>query len=381
MPRQKNRDLEALLREYSDDDNEGAEKVARVMSELENGGDDIKLSVYRLPRDGAAKGAFLTTMHPDDFSLEFLQREYGSGYFRIQLRGPTGQLLANQSISIESTRREDNAPGANDLARVLDVFQKTQEENNRRYEALLEKLADRAAVAPPAPPALNMVELMTLMNQQQQNMVSLFQVLNKDKGGGGDSIEVLLKGLELGKELGAQGGGGSAEPDSIFGLAKAIGPGLLSLASAAVANAPAAQAPVMAPNPAPRTVPTPPPQALPQPTPQPVQPEDQTDMNMVMKAQLKAALGFLCAQAQAEADPQLYAEMVIDNLLRFDPQVIESLLWSDNALDTLAQIHNGVNQFRPWFERLRQEALLMRDAEAAQAAGLYDTDQTLDGAP
>jgi hypothetical protein len=61
-------------------------------------------------------------------------------------------------------------------------------------------------------------------------------------------------------------------------------------------------------------------------------------------------LGFLVSKAQADADPELYAEMVLDNLT--DEQLIPMLNRGPALIDDFIAAVPAVANHRPWFESL-----------------------------
>lgn len=81
-------------------------------------------------------------------------------------------------------------------------------------------------------------------------------------------------------------------------------------------------------------------------------------------AWLKAQLNTLCYQAAKHAadptkgDPELYADIVLDNLPVFiTPQALYERLAAPDALAQMAQVDARVNNFLPWFTTFRQAVL------------------------
>lgn len=65
--------------------------------------------------------------------------------------------------------------------------------------------------------------------------------------------------------------------------------------------------------------------------------------------QFRQQLEILVQAAQRDADPDLYADLIEDNLPR---EIIDQFLSQPNPLEVLSNFHPGVNQYADWFKRL-----------------------------
>lgn len=65
---------------------------------------------------------------------------------------------------------------------------------------------------------------------------------------------------------------------------------------------------------------------------------------------VKAQISMLVNKAAANANPELYAELIIDNVQR---NIIEQYLLAPDALDKAAELVPQVNHYRGWFEELQ----------------------------
>lgn len=107
--------------------------------------------------------------------------------------------------------------------------------------------------------------------------------------------------------------------------------------------------------------------ALPNPSaPRPSNPE-KPDVNMIQNAIIKAQLKGLIAKAEKNSDPNLYAEVIFDNLDNIPGEFIERFINDPQWLQWLAQFDARVLQHEPWFTELYTE--LRRIIQEDQADG------------
>jgi hypothetical protein len=81
--------------------------------------------------------------------------------------------------------------------------------------------------------------------------------------------------------------------------------------------------------------------------------EKETEVGM-RNIMLRQQLGFLVKQAENGKSPDLYAELLLDQL---GEAVVLDFVGKDDALETLAGINPGVQGQRIWFEALREAIL------------------------
>lgn len=83
-----------------------------------------------------------------------------------------------------------------------------------------------------------------------------------------------------------------------------------------------------------------------------ISPEQQgaTQMQLLLKAQLMT----LCREAEADSDPQPYAEIIVAKVA---PEILSKLVNDPNWLDELGKVHPGVKLFPKWFGELREEVV------------------------
>jgi hypothetical protein len=185
-----------------------------------------------------------------------------------------------------------------------------------------------------------------------------------------DPMDYLIKGIELANELRGDGGTGSTVMDVLRDGVKALGPHLGTLAANAQANgAPPGMLPT-APGPGapiPRHLPTMPSGAMP-PPPGPVPgvtPQEGPPMFAgIQNAMFRKYVAMLVDKAAADADPALYAELILDNA---PFELIEGFLQRPELAAELARFDPRVLQFRAWFGELETSLRQMiADAMAEQ---------------
>ena len=84
---------------------------------------------------------------------------------------------------------------------------------------------------------------------------------------------------------------------------------------------------------------------------------------------LKQQLGWLVKQAMVGKNPDLYAELLLDQL---GEQTVLEFVGRDDALQQLAAVEPRVQDFVPWFEQLR---LVILELTAPDEAGHIESEQ------
>jgi hypothetical protein len=187
-------------------------------------------------------------------------------------------------------------------------------------------------------------------------------------------MDYLIKGIELANELRGDGGNtGSTMMDVLRDGVKALGPHLGTLAANAQANAAPPGLLPTAPGPGapiPRHLPAMPPGAVPSPPPGTVPgPSHNAGEGPPMFAGIQNAVfrkyvSMLVEKAAADAEPALYAELILDNA---PFELVEGFLQRPELAAELARFDARVLQFRAWFGELETNLRQMiADAMAEQ---------------
>ena len=276
----------------------------------------------------------------NELSLSRIQEDWGGGRYRIRGTNDLGQFVGQRDMKIADKPRQQQ----------LQVVQQQpqQELQAQMYKMMLDAARDQSSM---------LQNLLTSMINRPATQASdplamiaaLKDILKPEKSDGG--IEVLLRGLELGKELSGEGTG-----DNWSGL---IGKGIDTFKPLieriakepeknprGTANQEAAPAPA-ARLPAPGTVPA---------------QQEGDNVNVIQMTKilpwLQAQVKALLVQAVRDKEPALYAAVFLDNLPDFvSVELILQRFGQENAIDELSTINGGVLQYRQWFEEFRDEVL------------------------
>lgn len=325
--------------------------LSSMLSELA-GSASAKVTVYRVSKNGPM--AYVFACAPDAFSLDDLRDNYGGGDFRLFI-SKNGQLYRNILVSVErssdpaapavAVSRSNHEPSAVETlaAAMRDGFA-------RQAEALREVAAMRAA--PPASPfaGLDLPAVITALATLLPALRPLPAPIPRDGGEG--SINMLLKGIELARELRENGGG--EEPSMMGVLKDLIRSPMMAQAVAATMQPQVQRNPTVRPGAPPGGGGAAPAPALAAPqqsfaretSSQPAT----DDPAMLQQAMLKHYLGILCAKAATDADPVLYADVVLDNM---PDEMLEKLMAEQpTPVDALIRLHPDVAQYRDWFALL-----------------------------
>lgn len=331
-----------------------------LMAELA-GNQSSNVTVYRTGK--GVQRAYVFKCDAASFSLDVLRDKYNGGEFQLFIT-KDGRLWKNRTVTIEPPQavHEPLPPAAPDVVSAMrEGFQKQAE--------LMANVVKTLAVPAPAPkPLLEGVNITELVG----GIAALLQVLRPptpvpQAPPVETYINVLMKGIELAKDVKGDGGEGDT---SLLGLVKELikSPMLSTAMQATLAQA-QAQAPAAPQRPQvpmrPRP-PAPPPAATAPSTPaaSPAQPTPSFAGETSVHPMLPTYLGILVSKAAAQSDPAIYADLVLDNL--DDAQLTQLLGAEPTPVDWLATINPGVNTHRVWFEtlvRLIDEALETVDPE------------------
>src|SRR5487761_1443558 len=296
---------------------------------------EISCTIYRVQAPPAKRLAYVAQWSGPEFSRDRLRDELGGGEFKIYLKR-RGRLFSAKTLLIEAPKRAAPPPASAVPQELL-----------AKVHSLREQLA--ALAARPASPPPETEERML------QRMLMYKQLFAGTSSPGIDLqgiFGMVKEGIELAQKLG--GGGIERTPldilaEGIQTFGKPLADVLARKAAEDAQRAPAAAAPAPANLPAPAAVI---PSGAPSPSPatngQAPPPVPAVDPRL---ANLQGYVAWLAKQAEANADPVLYADLILDQVPREElsnicaPQNWHAAL----ALDPLAQKHMG------WFEELRAE--------------------------
>lgn len=322
---------------------------------------DITFTVNRTEgKPGQPKG-YCRTYSRAELSLDAIREEFGGGKYQIIGRNSARQYVGSRRIEIvDLPKPKDATPGNSQLAEIAALINqgKPQMDIGAMMIAMMQSQAETfkaimskpAPVAPAGPTVMEIIAMIKAMKDDAP----------KDSS---DPVKLLLQGLELGQKL---GGGETGMMD----LA-AQGLGLLQPLIEKQASAPPAQparpriearvTPIPAhagPPPAAEPIPA---HTGPAPTTQPLTGDPMLRQLQWLNAMLRVQLN----NAARQKDPELYAEVMLDNLPDFITEdELMARLNQPDAIDQLAQLNPDVLKFRPWFEQFRQACIELLTPEA-----------------
>ena len=305
---------------------------------LSLGGDDgVRFRVDKLPAKPGDREAFCMNYGRDSLTLDAIRDTFGGGTYKITAYGQGSKYAGQRRVTIADLPRSTQAPAAasqsQDLAAILQaakgdnsslaLVMKMMESQSQMIAALLSR---PLPVTPPPPSLMELVAMMREMNRDQP------------KANEGSAVELLLKGIELGKEF-------TGGEESMMGLA---GKGIEILRPLIERQAQAPAAPAANPRPA-----LPPPQSAPATGPAATPQGD--DAMLRQLNWLRQQTVVLCAQAARQKNPELYAELLLDNLPDFiNPQDLLARVSDPGAVAQLVQVNADVAKYPAWFEEFRK---------------------------
>lgn len=298
--------------------------LLKVLAEL-GGEEEVHVNIYRAATEKGYKGgAYVDSVHPSVFSLEWLRETHGGGKYRIHVRNDTG-IVRNSLIEIEERKRPMYAPSppVQDFTKILETMQ-------TGFNQLGQLIAQAAQAS--ARPAIDPQQLRRDMMQDMAMMKELFGPTPQPQNGGEQAINMLMKGLELAREITPrEGEAGTA--DIIMEALKTFGK---PIAEAAMSRAVQAQEsmPALAHAREPGEI-------FQQPAPaftgeQPPQNEE----NM-----LKMYAAMLADKASQDSDPAIYAGLVVDNM---PEDQLRALIDRPDLLQFLGSLSPKLVQYPEW---------------------------------
>lgn len=287
--------------------------------------------VWRVLKDQADMAFLFKGLVSDLPIMERLRDEYDGGKFFIQIYKNKKRF---KQLKVTVEKPKSNVTTAvvavkNDMVEMIKAINEQQQQQFNMLKETLLQIAGKQVT--PTDPMAMMASMMGAM-MQMKNFLSPAQPENSispDK-----MIDVLLKGMEMGKDSG--GGSETGFLDIVKELIKS--PALATALTAAqnvpqlpkARNAPAIQNNSQSTNPANLSPGS----------------REEPKMNAVIARNLE----MLVSKAEKDADPILYAEFIIDNV---PESMIKEHILRDDLIESLSKINPKVTQYKEWFLELR----------------------------
>lgn len=321
--------------------------------------DNISLTVSRRLKNGR-KTAFLFEI--DEYEdlpslMSHLRDEYGGGSFLIEGRRSNGSWALKQAIDIEppKTKKEEYAQQQQG-SEISSLIMAMNESNRQQSDLMREQMQQMQSTMMQAQidSAKNQSEmLMKMMEINATNkpestgikdileMVTLMKSLEGDKS---DPMEMLLKGMEMGKELGSGG------DDNILQTAlKTLGGPLVNMAEQMK------QSPQQFPsqNPPEQLGHNPAPQNAPE-QPQQNQPSEQQAQEAEDMKQFLPVFNSIIEQAAKNAPVDPVVDFAIDKL---PDHILESYIVNEQVYNQLYQMQPMLTPYKEWLDKFREGVL------------------------
>lgn len=290
-------------------------------------GADVQVSIYRVVNPGRRQ-AFLLHCNAFEFSRERLRDEFGGGDFRIYVKRDK-KLVATKNLLIEPPR---SAPVARQQSAVAPELLHTLQS----MQAAIEALAQRAAV-PPVDNEEIFLRRLAMYKQILGGAESAPPAFDPMK-----QFEIFQKGLEFAKQF----AGEVSDKSNIDVLLESIRTFGKPIAALVLRGA---QQKATAPRPQPRPAgASPAAQLSQQPPAQPPAPTQGEDMNAV-NAMLTEQFAWLCDQAEANADPALYGDLILDQV---PEEQLRAFVTEGDAYQKVLALQPRVGLQEAWFREL-----------------------------
>jgi hypothetical protein len=332
------------------DDTPPADALSAMLAELADGGEGSTVTVYRELK--GQKPGYLFRTSPEGFSLDKLRDDYNGGDFRLYITR-NGVLYRNTLVTVEPPIQRAALP-----AQSVDMAAAVRDAVAPLADAVARSLA-------PRPSLFDMQRLPEIITATAGAITALRSLIptpaqaapaQRERG----ELDSFLKAFKLAQELQGKGSGDDGDV-SLMGMIRELirSPVVLQAVTGALAQAKPAATP---------RAPMPPAQAaLPGAAPVAAAPAAAPAVDAGVAQQVD----MLCEKADADADPAIYAALIVDNAPR---ALIEAWLAPDDPVAALAEQWPQIAERREWFlelaDALRQELQEVYPAPSPDGQGV-----------
>ena len=324
--------------------------LMNALAEIGDDNSEATVSVYRAtPEKGLKGGAFLYSCTATEFSLETLRDAYGGGSYRVHIK-KHGKIVTggNRLVIIEEPKHS----GIPFTPPTIAASQNQNNESTRLIEIMqagfnqLGQILSQNKV-----PAIDPAQMRRDMMSDMLAMKELFSQQQPAQSSGVGQIEMLLKGIELAKEITPRDGE-TGTMDVILEAMRTFGK---PIAEAAMARLPVENT----------GEPTKLSQAPQLPQAQSAQPTTVTEDDMTLM--LRYYAGQLAAQAANDRDPYVYANLLVDNV----PEAqVREILGRPDLKSYLISLNADLKNYPEWIDEFIKlvNELLTNDDDAGSVA-------------
>lgn len=306
--------------------------LSELMTSLQ-GSSSARINVYRIVKNQPPSYVFECS--PESFSLDELRDKYNGGEFRLYVM-KDGRLWKNTRVIVEPRQIISAGHDPSPPTQLFDMMALIRDGFSAQTAAMREIATGRVG----APSMFSGMDLPAVITAAAAAITALRPPPAPPPAAPPDTtsqaLDMFMRGMEIAMNVRDNA---SPVDNSIGGMLRDV---LKSPIVAAAVQAQMAPQPPAQPNP--RQQPAP---ALSPPV-QPQVSHAKTDSPPpAPDAMLSYYISFLAQKAAAGADPELYAEMVLDNLT--DDQLNPMLARGDLLIDDFIALHASVANHRDWF--------------------------------
>lgn len=341
-----------------EDEDQQLDALEGMISEFQGAADAV-VNVYR---QGEGKNmSFLFRTNPGEMSggeiMEKCRDRFGTGDYRVHIRkGP--RLVANKPFSVEAEKEDEIEPAKNgglDTMAFITMLQESNKQTMAMFTEAMKAFAGSQNNAPMFDPVAAQASLM-------QQLASLKQ-MSEPKDQSKDAVAMLIQGLTLAKELGPKDGETNSSDILLEGI-KQFAPALTNAAQQMQTRTPGNAA-----------------------LPPPGDPQANADADReremgIRNMMLRQQLGFLVQNAANGKNPELYAELLLDQM---GEKVVLEFVGQPDALEKLVAINADVATYSQWFEALRRSILELTadtgETEVIVPGGMPPAETVIDAIP
>ncbi len=329
-----------------DEDEEGADpalevdELSQVLGELDSAG-AVTIKVERM-REGK-RPEYVGDMSPSGFTLAQLQERFGGGEYALTVLDSARRYVKRTTVAVApplkpATPAPAEATGMEKLAQAI-TAQLQQQGQLLQLLVLQSRLGGGGAAVTNPDPA-------TMRRQLLEEMQLMKGIIGGGQSVGPDKVlELVMKGMEIAKET--AGAGGDSWPAIAGKAIDVLGEPLAQLVQAQAL----APAPAMTSQPGSGVAVGAEASALPRP-----------QLKPVVNPMFKQYLSFLIGKAAADADPALYADLILDNV---PEHLVRQFLADADPVAKLAAFDARVSQHAEWFRDLGRACMELLNAHAS----------------
>lgn len=351
-------EVSGVLDEVEDEMEESlALDLQAVLAEL---GDTGQLTVQLIKTHPKEEAGVCSTYSGAELSLDRVREEFGAGKYKLLVRGPTGRIATRKQVSIVA-KKVPQGPNVTELADLLKKQQSGEGSNNTLLLMKMLEMQSQTMIAamnrplPPVhtPPSFGPAEMVTMMT----GLASIMKPSSVES-----PIDAMLKGVDLVRKIRGDDDGGGDSVVSVVSKGLDMAASMLNGAQNSTPAPPASRT-VSA-----RVIDTP--TAIAPASTEPAEPAP-PDVLAVKLAWLKEWTRRLVDKARADRDPELYADVFLDELPEFVTATdLDGALRDAGWLTQLTLMNPNVADHSEWFahfrgcvvERLDEAAELSRAA-------------------